>query len=394
MFAALGVASAQDVGTQTPVPPATMSQKARVAVLGAGAHLPILNSSSDQGGERTPVTNQGAPRLIKEGPLIRIPQGSPLRSEVMVAAVGAREIQRTSKLHGVVEADPSRTVQVLPPVAGRIVDLKVQRGDRVAQDQELAVVYTGLVQAYSAGRRAGSTPALTDKPTAGDRETGLQRNLNDAETDCQRAEMEPARSTARLCARIMPAEGMQKAQLFSLRAPVAGSVIDVGIHPGAVLDDPSSSIMTIADLETVWITTSLRKKDTALIATGRPAEIAFIAYPNEVFMGEARFIGNTFDPDASSFKVRIELQNSSRRLKPNMFALATFLWPKETVPIIPATALIQKNERDRVFIEVEQWTFEARTVKVDFPQDDQTVVVSGLNIGERIVITGGALLED
>jgi len=59
------------------------------------------------------------------------------------------------------------------------------------------------------------------------------------------------------------------------------------------------------------------------------------------------------DPDPSGFKVRIELQNPSRRLKPNMFAFATFFWPKETVPIIP-TALIRKNEMDRVLMEVEQ----------------------------------------
>jgi membrane fusion protein, heavy metal efflux system len=131
-----------------------------------------------------------------------------------------------------------------------------------------------------------------------------------------------------------------------------------------------------------------------LIATGRPVEIAFAAYPNEVFTGAARFISNMRDPDAYSFKVTIELQNPSRRLKPNMFALATFFWPKETVPIIPTTALIQNNERDRVFIEVEQWTFEARPVKVGFPQDDQVVVVEGLNIGERIVVRGGALLDD
>jgi cobalt-zinc-cadmium efflux system membrane fusion protein len=174
---------------------------------------------------------------------------------------------------------------------------------------------------------------------------------------------------------------------------VAGSVIDMGIRPGVMLDDPSSSILTIADLDTIWVTTCLRKTDAALIASRRPVEIAFIAYPNEAFIGEARFIGDTLDPYASSFKVRIELPNPSRRLKPNMSALATFLRPKETVPIIPATALIRRNERDWVLVEVEQWTFEARPVKVGFSQDNETVVVSGLNIGERIVVMGGALLE-
>jgi cobalt-zinc-cadmium efflux system membrane fusion protein len=192
----------------------------------------------------------------------------------------------------------------------------------------------------------------------------------------------------------MPAQGIQDTGLVSLRAPVAGSVIDVGIRSGDMLDDPSASIMTIADLDAIWVTTSLPKKEAAWIAPGRPVEIAFTAYPNEVFMGAARIIGDTSDPYASSFKVRIELPNPTRRLKPNMSALATFEGPKETVAIIPATALIQKNGRDQVFVEVERWAFEARPVKVGFPQDDQTVAVSGLKIGERIVVMGGALLEE
>jgi membrane fusion protein, heavy metal efflux system len=394
MFGAIGAASAPNSSAQTPVPLGTMSQSLRVAVLDAGAHLPILNSTSDPGGNPAPVIPETAPHDIREGRLIRIPQGSPLRSELTVAAVAAKEIQRRLALTGVVEADPRRTVQVLAPVPGRVIDVKVQLGDRVARDQELALVYAGVAQANSRDRRGQSTPALPNKLTASDRQTGSQSDLSDAANDCQRAEAEPLRSTRRLCARVTPAEGLQETQLSSLRAPVAGSVIDVGIRPEVMLDDPSSSIMTIADLDTIWVTTSLRKKDAPLIAPGRPAEIAFIAYPNEVFMGEPRFIADTLDPYASSFKVRIELPNPSRRLKPNMSALATLLGPKETVPIIPATALIQRNGKDWVFVEVQQSTFAARPVKVRFSQDDQTVVVSGLNLGERIVVTGGALLGD
>jgi len=157
-----------------------------------------------------------------------------------------------------------------------------------------------------------------------------------------------------VCALVTPAEGMQATQLLSLKAPAAGSVVDLKINPGAILDDPSASIMTIADLGTIWVTTSLPKSNAALTAMAQPVEIAFVAYPDEVFKGEARFISNMLDPDPSSFKIRIELQNPSRRLKPNMFAFATFFWPKETVPIIPTTTLIQRNEMDRVLMEVER----------------------------------------
>jgi membrane fusion protein, heavy metal efflux system len=390
MFAAIGAASAQAPGAHTPAPVGTASQMAHVAVPGAGAHLPALNSTSDQA-DGIRVIRESVPHLIREGQLIKIPQGSALRSELTIAAVAAKEIQRMLTLTGVVEADPSRTTQVLAPVAGRIVDVKVQLGDRVAPDQELALVYAGAAHANSSDRGAQGTPA---PPTelASDRQTGLRNNLSDAANDCQREEAAPP--TTRLCALIRPAEGIQQTRLFSLKAPVAGSVIDLGIRPGVTLDDPASSIMTISDLDTIWVTTSLRNKDMALIAPGRPVEIAFIAYPNEVFTGEARFVGDTLDPHASSFKVRIELPNPSRRLKPNMSTLATFSGPKETVPVIPATALLRKNGSDWVFVEVEQWTFEARAVNVDFRQDDQALAVSGLTIGERIVVFGGALLQD
>jgi cobalt-zinc-cadmium efflux system membrane fusion protein len=351
MLAAIGAASAEDSGAQMLVPPATMAQAARIAVLGAGAHRAISNLSSDQGEERMPMTLETAPHLIKEGQLSKIPQGSPLRSELTFAADAAKEIQRSLTLLAVVEADPSRTVQVLSPVAGRVVDLKVQRGDRVAQHQELAVVYNSLAETDD--RRPRSMPVSPNKVTADGRQTSPQRNHSDAATECQRSEAEPARSKARLCALVMPAEGMQSTQLLSLKAPVAGSVVDLKISPGAIVDDPSASIMTIADLDTIWVTTSLPKRNAPLLPMGS-VEIVFIAYPDEVFTGEARFISNMPDPDPSGFKVRIEMQNPSRRLKPNMFAFATFFWPKETVPIIPTTALIHKNEMDRVLMEVEQ----------------------------------------
>jgi membrane fusion protein, heavy metal efflux system len=390
-FAAIGP-SAKDPGAQTRGSLGTLSHTVRTARTDAGAHLLAPNSTSDQV-HRIPASREGPPHLIKEGQLINIPQGSPLRGQLTVAAVAAKEIQRTLTLTGVVEAVPSATVQVLAPIAGRVVDVKVQLGDRVAPDQELALVY-GVAQANSGDRGAPFTPALPNKLTASDRQIGPGSNLSDAANDCQRVEAEPLRSTTRLCAPIMPTEAIRETRLFSLRAPVAGSVIDVGIRPGVTVDEPSSSIMTIADLDTIWVTTSLRKQDTALIAPGHPVEIAFTAYPNEVFIGEARFVGDTLDPYASSFKVAIELPNPSRRLKPNMSALATLTRPKETVPIIPATALIRRNEKDWVVVEVEQWTFEARSVKVGFSQDNKAVVVSGLNIGERIVAMGGALLED
>jgi cobalt-zinc-cadmium efflux system membrane fusion protein len=77
-----------------------------------------------------------------------------------------------------------------------------------------------------------------------------------------------------------------------------------------------------------------------------------------------------------------------------MFANAIFLTPKENVLVLPTTALMLKNESDRVFVEVAPWTFEPRSVEVGFQQDDQAIVTSGLKAGDRVVVKGGVLLND
>src|SRR5262249_25045180 len=146
MFAAIGAASSPNSSAQTPPSVGPMSQPLGIAVLGADAHLPTFNSTSDQGGTPAPVIPETAPHDIAEGRLITIPQGSPLRSKLTIAPVAAKEIQRSLALTGVVEADPSRTVQLLAPVPGRVIDVKVHLGDRVARAQELAQVYVGVAQ--------------------------------------------------------------------------------------------------------------------------------------------------------------------------------------------------------------------------------------------------------
>jgi cobalt-zinc-cadmium efflux system membrane fusion protein len=77
-----------------------------------------------------------------------------------------------------------------------------------------------------------------------------------------------------------------------------------------------------------------------------------------------------------------------------MFANATFLTPKQMVPIVPATAVVLRNEADQVFVEIAPWTFEARPVEIDFQQGDQAVVAHGLQAGERVVVKGAVLLND
>ncbi len=340
------------------------------------------------------------PMLVRDGARITIPEESPLRGKLTVALVGQQEIQRKLVLPAVVEADPARTVKVLPPVTGRVTDLKVQLGERVVQGQELAVIDSGdLAQAYADIEKAKSVQTLTKK--ALDRQLGLEKaggaaikDREQAQSDYLQAVAELERAQSRLRAIGVPADQKEQSRLLSLKAPVGGSLIDLEVARGAFLNDPTAAIMTIADLGIVWVTANVPEKDTALVSKGQDVEVVLPAYPGEVFTGKVLFVSDVLDPDTRRTKFRIAFENPDFKLKPNMFADATFLAPRQKVEVVPTQALVLKNETDRVFVEVAPWTFEPRPVEVGFQQGDQAIVAQGLKPGERIVVKGGVLLND
>ena len=97
-----------------------------------------------------------------------MPLGSPLRDRLAIAEPEVREVSHTLVLPAVVEPDPARTVKVLPPVAGRITDLRVRLGERVSNDQELLVIESGdLAQAYSTATKREPRSSLPRRRSTG-----------------------------------------------------------------------------------------------------------------------------------------------------------------------------------------------------------------------------------
>jgi cobalt-zinc-cadmium efflux system membrane fusion protein len=371
-----------------------------LAAVGAGACLIVVSLV------RTPIKAQApelrvGPLFVRDGERIKVPSGSPLRDKLVIAGVANQEIRRKLVLPAVVEADPARTVKVLPPLAGRIIDLKVQLGSRVSEGQVLAVVDSSdLAQAYSDDAKARSVLKLTKQVL--DRLLGLEKtravavkDREQAQSDYAQAQAELKRAEARLQAIGVAGEQQeQPSKLLPVKAPISGSVIDLQAGLGAYLNDPTAAIMTVADLETIWVTANVPERDTGLVVKDQSVDVTLTAYPDRVLKGQVLFVSDLLDPDTRRTKVRIAFQNPQLQLKPNMFASATFFAPPRSSPVIPASALVLRDESDQVFVEVEPWVFEPRRVETAFQEGGSAVMASGLKGGERIVVKGGVLLND
>jgi membrane fusion protein, heavy metal efflux system len=318
----------------------------------------------------------------------------------MVAEVASREVSPTLALPAMVEADPARTVKVVTPLTGRVVELKVSLGERVKQGQELAVIDSGdLAQAYSDIEKAQASVTLTKK--AVERQASLVKvgggaikDREQAESDHTQALSELDRAQKRLRAMGIPEEQKEQSRLMSLTAPVSGSVIDLEVAPGAFLNDPTATALTIANLDTIWVTANVPEKDISFVFTGQTVNVKFPSYPDRVFAGKVLFVSDVIESDTRRNKVRVAFDNPDKLLKPNMFATASFVAPSKSQPVVPTSALLMTNETTSVFVEVEDWVFERRKIDVAYQEGTEAAVKSGLQGGERIVVKGAVRLND
>jgi cobalt-zinc-cadmium efflux system membrane fusion protein len=122
--------------------------------------------------------------------------------------------------------------------------------------------------------------------------------------------------------------------------------------------------------------------------------VSFDAYPGEPMKAQVRYIGELLDPDTRKLKLRMRFDNHDGRLRPGMFAKATFLSKAHRGLLLPAAAVVQSGFRDRVFVEVAPWRFEPREVRLGAAVGGQVEVVAGLRAGERVVRSDGVLLDD
>jgi cobalt-zinc-cadmium efflux system membrane fusion protein len=345
-------------------------------------------------------SGEEAPPLVHQGNRIVVPEGSPLRQRLTVAAAATEPKSPLIQAPGLVESDPARTVTVLPPGAGRVRELKVGLGDRVQRGQLLALIDSpDLAQAYDDNDKAASAAVLTARILQyQDAQVKIgaasQRDLEQARSDNEQAQAEWLRTREHLRAIGAVADAQGEARLLALRAPAPGSITALSTAPGTTINDDTQPVMTVADLSVVWVTALVAEKDVTQVKAGQDADVTVDAYPGRTLHGKVLFVSDVLEPDSRRNKVRIAFANPDYALRPNMFATVTLRGAEARRVVLPSSALLMNNDRTTVFVATAPWTFERRTVEPLLEESTTVTIVSGLRPGEQVVVRGGILLND
>lgn len=306
-----------------------------------------------------------------------------------VATVEAKKgiLNKEINAVGIVQYDQSRQTKVTAWIAGRIDRLNVNTvGAYVAKDKPVAEVYSpdllATQQEYLLAVKSREQLKNSPIPSISQNGEGLvssakQRLMLFGVKESQITELEKA--------------GKPNIRL-PIYTPLSGVVIEKMVQQGQYVNT-GDTLFNIADLSTVWVEVEVYENEFPNIHLGQQVDIRSQSFPGKPFSGRVTFIYPFLDPKTRTVKVRVEMPNHGLRLKPDMFVNATIKIPLGSAIVIPVTAVMDSGKRQVVWVESSTGMFEPRDVLVGQRTDDKIQILSGINPGDKVAVSGGYLID-
>lgn len=190
---------------------------------------------------------------------------------------------------------------------------------------------------------------------------------------------------------VLEGKGVPAATL-ALYSPADGFVISRNAYERQRVT-PETELYTIADLSTVWVVADIYEYEAPAIAIGQKATVRLSYVPGRTFRGKISYISPQVDTVTRTLKVRVELDNRSLTLKPDMYAEIAFEIDYGEGMSVPEEAVLNSGTEQIVFVARGNGYFEPRTVRIGQKVADRFIVLGGLRPGEKVVTSGNFLID-
>jgi RND family efflux transporter MFP subunit len=175
-------------------------------------------------------------------------------------------------------------------------------------------------------------------------------------------------------------------------APFSGYITSKFVDLGSFLN-VGNVVATLTDVSNLRVRVNVSENDVFKLKVGQKIELTTDVYPNEKFYGTIRYIAPKGD-EAHTFPVELIISNSSNRFKAGMlFTLNFDFSAKSNVLVIPRDAILGSVKNPYVYI-VDGDYVRLKNIKVGQDLGKFVEVISGLNMGDKVVIKGKLNITD
>jgi len=185
----------------------------------------------------------------------------------------------------------------------------------------------------------------------------------------------------------------QLQRLIEVRADRDGYVMELNVRHGMYVT-PDLMIMSIADLNSVWVDVDVFEQHSAWLQSGQMARMRLPFAPDRVWTGTVDYIYPTLRASSRTLRARLVFDNADLSLKPNMYASVQI--DAETVSnalLVPQQAVIRSGDQQRVIVALDHGRFRPAQVHTGVESAGMVQIRAGLSEGERVVVSGQFLLD-
>ena len=335
---------------------------------------PFVPRAAAPAAEVVPIATSGA---VSTHDRVSIDAASVRSLDIRLETVGHESLTQSVRAVATVVPDESRISQVHTRVAGWIEQLDVNTtGEMVRVGQPLARIFSQELLSsqteYLAARRSTSASGITSVVVASGRTRLTVLGMAPVDIDAIERTGEPTR-------------------LVTVVAPRSGVVVNRGVTVGTSVD-PSTTLLTIADLSRVWILAEVPEASIPAVRVGARAQLDFPASGRAPFAARVDFVYPTLSERTRTLRVRFSAANPGGGLRPGLYGTAAFEAAGQQVITVSRDAVVDTGLQQHVFVASGD-RFEPRAVTLGVQSADRVEVRAGLEEGERIVAAGVFLLD-
>jgi RND family efflux transporter MFP subunit len=333
-----------------------------------------------------------------------------------VAVVPAREVSSTGSavLNASGYVTPQRRATVSAKITGKIRDVLIEEGMRVAAGEVLARLDD--VDAVAALRAAEAEKAvavasledlevrLSNARRTLDRSRNLregafvsEEELDDAETAVASLEAQISLARERINAAGSAVDiARQNVENCTIRAPFDGIIVSKDAQPGEMVSPISAGggytrtgIATVVDMTSLEVEVDVGESYIARVAPGQRVETVLDAYPDWRIPSKVKTVIPTADRQKATVKVRITFDALDPRILPDMGVKVSFLEDSHDAreaagALVPKGAIFADGDQSYVFV-VRNGRAERRAVRTGRERGVEIEVIAGLRPGEQVV---------
>lgn len=176
-------------------------------------------------------------------------------------------------------------------------------------------------------------------------------------------------------------------------APKSGFVNELNIRDGFYVQ-PGMTLMSIGQLDTVWVEAEVFERDAASVSAGMPVTMTVDAIKGKTWHGTVDYVAPALQSANRTLPVRLKFDNPEHRLKPNMLADIHIDVPVDSQAVlVPNEAVIRTGSQNRVVLANGDGKFRSVAVTLGRAGNNEIEILEGVNEGERVVTSAQFLID-